>query len=241
MLYSFDMTDMNDLFDKEIPTWLLKEIVAEHVVAQQWAWRCLGWRDLGYTDLVEPSSSINAGYKTRVSTAWNKLDPSAKWDDRVMYSHEEALHIIDRTLCTKLYAAYLDANKGVRPFAVCAVAWVCHGWGRKMIAACSREDGSIGLPGGKVEDGEDPFDAVVREALEEGWVLQVDDPKETAVIKKAMVSGKMIWWIKCKLAPDSEQMIEWKEKYRGIYPMVIPPDLLCFESNKFLSENYEIS
>ncbi len=120
-----------------------------------------------------------------------------------------------------------------RPDVVVAVAWL-HQKGRTMIAGCTRENGTIGLPGGKVEDGENPFDAVIRESREEGWKLNIYGERESAILKKEKVDGFLIWWIRCHIDTRVPQDTEWKEKHRGIYPVIVPPSALAFESNKFL-------
>lgn len=97
------------------------------------------------------------------------------------------------------------------PFAVFLVGNVK---GRKdLFAATTRakdrgESGKIGLPGGKVDIGETPIEAVKREAYEEGWktTSEIIGP-----IHKSMVEGKMIWWFK---TTDLEKLQSYKEDHR---------------------------
>ena len=90
-----------------------------------------------------------------------------------------------------------------------------------LLCATTRPDGTIGLPGGKVDPGEDIFKAVTREAKEEGWNLKCD----RKIIHTAIVDGKKVAWIKCSTMVDPVRK-EWKEKYRGIFPLAIPAELL---------------
>jgi predicted NUDIX family NTP pyrophosphohydrolase len=109
-------------------------------------------------------------------------------------------------------------------FAVFAVARI-HG----LICATTRPDGSIGLPGGKVDEGESPERAACREAREEGWNLCIG--KE---IHRDTVDGKLIVWFAAKVrrVPVVENH---KEQYRGIHPIAVPASLLTSGfGNEFL-------
>jgi 8-oxo-dGTP pyrophosphatase MutT (NUDIX family) len=57
------------------------------------------------------------------------------------------------------------------------------------IAAVQRKDGSLALPGGKVDPGETPRQAASREAREEGWAVTVG--RETY---RALVGGRLVVW-----------------------------------------------
>jgi 8-oxo-dGTP pyrophosphatase MutT (NUDIX family) len=97
------------------------------------------------------------------------------------------------------------------PFAVFVVAPVKGTNG--LLAATTRakdkgEAGEIGLPGGKLNPGEDPRDAVIREAGEEGWVVNGVD---LYPFRKAMVNGKAIWWYK---ALEASRLEAYKESGR---------------------------
>ncbi|MEM4203146.1 MAG: hypothetical protein QXS54_03655, partial [Candidatus Methanomethylicaceae archaeon] len=96
-----------------------------------------------------------------------------------------------------------------KPYAVFAVARLPSG----KIAATTRaadrgEEGRIGLPGGKVAEGEDPITALKREAMEEGWEIDVDSDTP---IHKAMVEGKPVWWY---AATPVRKLEDYKEKGR---------------------------
>lgn len=69
-------------------------------------------------------------------------------------------------------------------FVVCRANW-------KEFCATTRDDGRIGLPGGKVENGENPWDAAVREAKEEGWHVQLISKLP---IHQQEVDGKIVQW-----------------------------------------------
>ncbi len=94
------------------------------------------------------------------------------------------------------------------PFAVFALAQAGDGYAGTTRAADRGEEGKVGLPGGKVDPGEDPVDAVLREAAEEGWDLS-NVEKEPA--HKAMVDGNPVWWY---LAEKAKERKKYKEQGR---------------------------
>ena len=47
--------------------------------------------------------------------------------------------------------------------------------GNGDVASVTRPEGGIGLPGGKVEKGENEIEALRRECEEEGWLIQIKD------------------------------------------------------------------
>lgn len=69
----------------------------------------------------------------------------------------------------------------------------------------------VGLPGGKVDPGEDPMDAAIRESREEGWEVSGLIFKHSDIVQ-----GKTVWWY---LASSAKPLKEYKEKYRGILPV----------------------
>lgn len=103
------------------------------------------------------------------------------------------------------------------PFAV----FVVHQFSNGKIAATTRpkdrmkddEGVSYGLPGGKVDPGENPMKAAIRESMEEGWEVSDLTHKHSD-----MVQGKLVWWYHAKKAFPLK---EYKEKYRGIKPIQI--------------------
>jgi len=113
-------------------------------------------------------------------------------------------------------------------FAVFAVAQLRR---TNLFCATTRPDGTIGLPGGKVDQGEDIFQAVIREAGEEGWNLKCD----RKILRTDIVDGKKVAWIKCYTMTTPVKS-QWKEKYRGIFPLAIPVELLSTGmGNEFLN------
>jgi guanylate kinase len=98
-------------------------------------------------------------------------------------------------------------------------------------AATTRDDGRIGLPGGKVDAGESGKVAVMREATEEGWSF----PKETnlTLIHQQDVEGNPIDWYMADTTPS--KLSEYKEKHRGIKPILITEEEL--RNSRFGNEN----
>ena len=112
-----------------------------------------------------------------------------------------------------------------------AFAIVRHWDGR--IWATTREDGSIGLPGGKLEQGEDIIDAARREAREEGLSIRA---LEARVVRVAEVDGKPVAWVEFVFA-EAHRLDDYKEQYRGIRPIIVPvADVAAGFGNEFLLE-----
>lgn len=94
-------------------------------------------------------------------------------------------------------------------FAVFAVYQPIHGLvGATTRAADRGEAGRIGLPGGKVDPGESPIDALVRECREEGWTIEESSIVHPP-IKDAMVDGHRIQWFRvnsaCRISGHKEE------------------------------------
>ena len=89
-----------------------------------------------------------------------------------------------------------------------------------MICATTREDGRIGLPGGKCDIGEDPILTCIREAEEEGWGFHSigDDPLLYLI---QPFDGKLISWILFNEDAVVEKLENHKEKHRGIGPILV--------------------
>ena len=65
------------------------------------------------------------------------------------------------------------------------------------VAGVVRKDGTVALPGGKVDEGEDPVQALYRECSEEGW--QVTATPE--FMYYCQVEGKTVAWYKASSRP----------------------------------------
>lgn len=114
-------------------------------------------------------------------------------------------------------------------FAVFAVARMTASDGSTFLCATTRPDGTIGLPGGKVDPGETAYGAVIREAREEGWELNLISFQPIHV---AEVDGKPVAWFDCKPVCGLEF---YQEKDRGIVPIIVAPaDLSPGLGNEFL-------
>lgn len=99
-------------------------------------------------------------------------------------------------------------NKTQHPFAVFVVAQVAGGLYAATTRAKDRgEAGRIGLPGGKVDPGESPEQAAIREAAEEGW--RITGPLRK--IHEGIVEGRLVWWF---AAPRAEVLVVYKEQGR---------------------------
>lgn len=97
-----------------------------------------------------------------------------------------------------------------KPFAVFVLVNTSKG------VACStrpidKEVGEVGLPGGKLNSGETPEDAVIREAWEEGWQIS----GKLRIIASKMVNNNPIVYYQADYA---QPLDDYKEKYRGIVP-----------------------
>lgn len=111
----------------------------------------------------------------------------------------------------------IESHHGKTPFAV----FVVHQFSNGKIAATTRpndrmaddEGISYGLPGGKVDPGENPMQAAIRESEEEGWNVSGLIYKHSDIVQ-----GKLVWWYHSKSAIPLER---YKEKHRGIKPIQI--------------------
>ena len=101
----------------------------------------------------------------------------------------------------------------------------------------TREDGTIGLPGGKVDPNETSMRACIRECSEEGLLINDAIGK---IVKTDVVSDKPVVWYQFESATA---LTEYKEKYRGIKAVLVSiEDLIAsnpYFKNDFLLELYE--
>lgn len=83
----------------------------------------------------------------------------------------------------------------------------------KLFAATTRPDSSaIGLPGGKIEHGESLLDAAMREAHEEGWLVELRDAS-FSIMQTIVDDGKVFHWIKPNVR-RIDVLPDYKEKGR---------------------------
>jgi ADP-ribose pyrophosphatase YjhB (NUDIX family) len=95
------------------------------------------------------------------------------------------------------------------PFAVFAVVPLGDGYYAATTRAADRgEAGKIGLPGGKVDPGESPVAALLREAREEGWEISGVNPTP---VHSQDVDGKPVQWF---VAESATMLADYKEKGR---------------------------
>lgn len=118
-------------------------------------------------------------------------------------------------LFTQILPSFTRKAQEDGPYAVFAVAKVegGDGYAATTRASDTGETGRIGLPGGKVEHGESPVDALVRECAEEGWQIGgvASEPAHVAI-----VDNRPVWWY---MAGKAVMLDDYKEKGR-ITPIV---------------------
>lgn len=81
------------------------------------------------------------------------------------------------------------------------------------------ESGRIGLPGGKVDDGETPQEALRRECNEEGWFIDDINDIEHTPFHTAYVEGKLVHWYTVN-DNNIKKLTDYKEK-RRIKPIIV--------------------
>ena len=124
------------------------------------------------------------------------------------------------------------SNCHQQPFAVFAVVEIADGLYAATTRAKDRgEEGRIGLPGGKVDPGESPVEALVRECAEEGWVIS---GVHHVPCHAQDVDGKPVQWFR---ADEAYPINDHKEKGR-IYPVVV--NAHDVKTSGFGNENLQI-
>lgn len=99
-----------------------------------------------------------------------------------------------------------------KPFAVFLVSKIGN-----QFCATTRTDGTLGLAGGKIDQGETPQQALLREASEEGWKLP--DDVQLTLIHQQLVDNHLCLWFQSDKTPV--QLTSYKEMKRGIKPILI--------------------
>lgn len=114
----------------------------------------------------------------------------------------------------KLASILTEANAEESPFAVFVLARAGDGYAATTRPVGSSDAGKIGLPGGKVDPGETPLEAVKRECTEEGWDVEIINHKP---IHKQIVNGKLIWWYR---GVNPKMLSTYKEMHR-LSPVIV--------------------
>jgi ADP-ribose pyrophosphatase YjhB (NUDIX family) len=84
------------------------------------------------------------------------------------------------------------------------------------ICATTREDGTIGLPGGKREINECHLETAVREAKEEGWEFTKILYHHSFLTQ--VINDRLVTWV--YIEADAKMLTDHKEKHRGIIPIL---------------------
>ncbi len=100
------------------------------------------------------------------------------------------------------------------------------------IAATTRpkQPGAVGLPGGKLEKGETPYEAVMREAEEEGW--KITGLSEDPIYIRHKNDEEDVYWYG---AESAEMLTEFKDKHR-LSPVIVSAEELVDTSHTPVEE-----
>lgn len=89
------------------------------------------------------------------------------------------------------------------------------------------ESGRIGLPGGKVDAGETPREALQRECNEEGWLIRDINDIEQHPFYSGYVDGRLVDWYKVNVKHNNViKLTDYKEKGRIIPIRVTRTEIL---------------
>jgi len=86
-----------------------------------------------------------------------------------------------------------------------------------QFVATTRTDGKLGLAGGKIDKGESPKQALIRECTEEGWKLPSD--VQLTLVHQQLVNNQLCQWYQSDKHPV--QLTSYKEMKRDIKPILI--------------------
>lgn len=119
----------------------------------------------------------------------------------------------------------------MKPFASFIVTPCGSGFAATTRAADRGEAGKVGLPGGKIDKGEDALQGAIREANEEGFAVF---GVSTTPIHEAIVEGKLVLWFRASFAYS---LSEYKEKGR-ISPITVSREEIVNSGygNEFLKD-----
>lgn len=81
--------------------------------------------------------------------------------------------------------------------------------GNGRVASVTRPEGGIGLPGGKLEEGETEIEALRRECEEEGWLIKIEDNVKPFYVRST--EHGLIGYYKVE---SVLRLLNYKEKHR---------------------------
>ncbi len=122
-------------------------------------------------------------------------------------------------------------TENLYPFAAFILVKVNGGYAATTRAKDRGEEGKVGLPGGKIDKGENPIEAAIRESKEEGWEIKGVYPE---IFHQQLVDGKLVWWFR---AQSANMLSNFKEKGR-IIPIIITREQLL--NSGYGNENLKI-
>lgn len=96
----------------------------------------------------------------------------------------------------------------------------------------------VGFPGGKVDPGEDPRVAALRETAEEGWSVQTN-PNSLQEVYRDMVQGKLVVWYTPSSAAKTQKLDSYKEQHRIKAIEANPEQFRGFKNEDALAAYYD--